>query len=53
MIYDAIPNDNNVSKTADALRERGMEVFIVNDRSEALEKIKLTADCFYQTKESP
>jgi len=40
MIYDAIPNDNNVSKTADALRERGMEVFIVNDRSEALEKIK-------------
>jgi len=40
MIYNAIPSDNNVSKTADALRERGMEVFIVNDRSEALEKIK-------------
>ena len=40
MIYDAIPSDNNVSKTANALRERGMEVFIVNDHSEALEKVK-------------
>lgn len=35
-----IPSAEIISKTAAALRERGVEVFIVSDRNEALAKIK-------------
>ncbi len=40
MPYDTIPNAEIITRTADALRERGVEVFIVNTHGEALEKIK-------------
>ncbi len=40
MEYDTIPSAGIITKTADALRERGVEVFIVNDRAEALAKVK-------------
>ncbi|MEK7152120.1 MAG: lactate utilization protein [Patescibacteria group bacterium] len=40
MEYDTIPSTDVINKTADALRERGVEVFVVNDRAEALAKVK-------------
>ncbi len=40
MKYEVIPNTDIVNKTANALHERGMEVFIVNNHTEALEKVK-------------
>lgn len=40
MKYDTIPNADIISKTAEALRERGVEVFVVSDRAEALSKVK-------------
>ncbi|MBI5817095.1 MAG: LUD domain-containing protein [Candidatus Yonathbacteria bacterium] len=40
MSYDTIPNKEIVETTAQALRERGLEVIIVANRAEALEKIK-------------
>ncbi len=40
MNYDTIPSTDIIEKTAEALRERGMEVFIATNRVEALAKIK-------------
>ncbi len=40
MKYNTIPDVEIINKTAEALRERGIQVFIVNDRAEALGKIK-------------
>lgn len=40
MDYNTIPSADIIEKTTDALRERGMQVFVVPDRAEALIKIK-------------
>jgi hypothetical protein len=40
MKYNTIPNLDVINKTADALRERGIEVFIVENRSEAFSTVK-------------
>lgn len=40
MNYDTMPSTDIIDKTAEALRERGIEVFIATDRVEALAKIK-------------
>lgn len=40
MQYNIVPEEAIVQRAADSLRERGMEVFIVQNRAEALEKIK-------------
>ncbi len=40
MKYDVIPSVDIINKTADALRERGVEVFVADNYGEALEKIK-------------
>ncbi len=40
MDYKLIPNDTIINKTAEALKARGVEVFVVNNRVEALAKIK-------------
>lgn len=40
MNYDTIPSADIIEKTAEALRGRGIEVFIVADRVEALAKVK-------------
>lgn len=40
MKYDTIPNADIISKTTQALRERGVEVFVASDRTEALSKVK-------------
>ncbi len=40
MDYKLIPSEEIINKTAAALKERGVEVFVVNNRVEALEKIK-------------
>lgn len=40
MNYTTIPGINVIKKTADTLRARGMEVFIVENRAEALAKAK-------------
>ncbi len=40
MPYELIPDSKVINETADALRERGVEVFIVSNRNEALNKIK-------------
>ena len=40
MNYDMIPSADIIEKTANALRERGVEVFGAVDRAEALAKVK-------------
>lgn len=40
MKYDTIPSEDIINNTAHALRERGVEVFIVDDRAEALTKVQ-------------
>ena len=40
MNYETIPSEETIAKTAEAIKQRGVEVFIVNDRKEALEKVK-------------
>ena len=40
MKYDIIPTANIIDKTAESLRERGVEVFVVENRSEAFLKVK-------------
>ena len=39
MQWDKLANDERVEKTANALRERGIEVFIVDNREEAKAKV--------------
>lgn len=40
MDYETLPPKETIEKTAVAIRKRGVEVLIVNDRKEALEKVK-------------
>lgn len=40
MNYDTLASKEAISKTIDALRERGIEAIVVNDRAEALETVK-------------
>lgn len=40
MDYETVPSEEIIKKTAEAIKERGVEVFIVKDRKEALEKVK-------------
>ncbi len=40
MNYDTIPSDDIIKKTADALGGQGLEVFTVENRAEALAKVK-------------
>ena len=37
--WEKMPSDKAVNETIDAVKKRGIEVFLVNDRKEALEKI--------------
>lgn len=40
MDYKLVPSEEIINKTAAALKERGVEVLVVNNRAEALAKIK-------------
>lgn len=40
MNYETLPPEETIAKTAEAIKRRGIEVIIVNDGKEALEKIK-------------
>jgi L-lactate utilization protein LutB len=40
MNYNTLPELEIIEQTANAVRERGIEVFVVDDKKEALEKIK-------------
>ncbi len=40
MNYETIPSPEIIEKTAAALKERGLNVFIVNTKEEALEKVR-------------
>jgi L-lactate utilization protein LutB len=40
MLYDEIPSNDSINKTADALRANGIEPFVVKNGAEALAKIK-------------
>lgn len=40
MDYETIPNADVIERTAAAMRERGVEVHVVDNRAEALEKVK-------------
>lgn len=40
MNYETLSNTEAVNKTVDTLTERGVEVVVVNNRAEALEKVK-------------
>ncbi|MBI5732885.1 lactate utilization protein [Candidatus Jorgensenbacteria bacterium] len=40
MNYETLANMETINKTISALRERGIEAIVVNDRMEALEKVK-------------
>ena len=40
MNYEALPSEETITKTAEAVKQRGIEVIIVNNREEALAKVK-------------
>jgi len=40
MNYETLPSEETITKTAEAIKQRGIEVIIVNSKEEALAKVK-------------
>ncbi len=40
MTYDTLPTEDVLTRTVAALKEHGVEAFVVQDRAEALAKVK-------------